>query len=497
MRNATFRQLLDHDNPDAGTFSQFYYYSDEFYGGPGFPVVLMNNGEAAEESGVSVYMKNNSITGAFAQEIRGAIIILEHRYWGRSSPYDNLTTENLQYLTLRNSIADMTYFARNVELPFDKNCSSNAPQAPWVLSGGSYSGALAAWTASTDPGTFWAYHASSAPVQAIQDYWAYSLPIQEGMPQNCSKDMSRVISHVDSVLDSGSASNITALKTLFGLQKIEHNDDFASALMSPLDSWQNLVWDSSSDVDQFCDYLESGGSPGKLSKNSNGTVPGADGVGLKTALAGYAAYYNQVYSFPRDGSGDVSSYDTYDGSTKFYTDTSVNNQADRQWQWMLCNTPFDYWMESGFPSSYNESVVSRHLHPSHQQRQCDLFFPPVYDEKVNYTYTFNWAGNSTEDVNAYTKGWDLTGTTRLMWANGEFDPWRSAGVSSEIRPGGPLADSDAAPVGLIPDGHHCWDLLWDEAAPRGLMDVVDREVRVMHDWVAEFYGGSIPAPSRK
>lgn len=43
-------------------------------------------------------------------------------------------------------------------------------QQPWVFSGGSYSGALAAWVESTSPGTFWAYHASSAPVQAIYDY---------------------------------------------------------------------------------------------------------------------------------------------------------------------------------------------------------------------------------------------------------------------------------------------------------------------------------------
>ena len=96
--------------------------------------------------------------------------MIEHRYWGESSPYTNLTTENLQLLTLKNAIGDLTYFAKTVDLPFDKNKSSNAPQAPWVLSGGSYSGALSAWTESTSPGTFWAYHSSSAPVQAIYNY---------------------------------------------------------------------------------------------------------------------------------------------------------------------------------------------------------------------------------------------------------------------------------------------------------------------------------------
>jgi hypothetical protein len=39
IQNATFLQLIDHENPSLGTFSQFYYYSTEFYKGPGSPVV--------------------------------------------------------------------------------------------------------------------------------------------------------------------------------------------------------------------------------------------------------------------------------------------------------------------------------------------------------------------------------------------------------------------------------------------------------------------------
>ena len=37
--NATFEQLIDHDNPSLGTFSQFYYYSIDYWKGPGSPVV--------------------------------------------------------------------------------------------------------------------------------------------------------------------------------------------------------------------------------------------------------------------------------------------------------------------------------------------------------------------------------------------------------------------------------------------------------------------------
>lgn len=45
-------------------------------------------------------------------------------------------------------------------------------------------------------------------------------------------------------------------------------------------------------------------------------------------------------------------YDTHNASSPIFTDTSVNNNIDRQWQWFLCNEPFFYWQEyvkSKFP----------------------------------------------------------------------------------------------------------------------------------------------------
>lgn len=45
LGNSTFEQLIDHDNPHLGTFSQFYYYSSQFYKGPGSPIILFTPGE--------------------------------------------------------------------------------------------------------------------------------------------------------------------------------------------------------------------------------------------------------------------------------------------------------------------------------------------------------------------------------------------------------------------------------------------------------------------
>lgn len=41
IKNGTFQQLIDHHNPSLGTFSQRFFWSDEFYGGKGSPVSLL------------------------------------------------------------------------------------------------------------------------------------------------------------------------------------------------------------------------------------------------------------------------------------------------------------------------------------------------------------------------------------------------------------------------------------------------------------------------
>ena len=64
-----------------------------------------------------------------APDIMYLTMIYSDRYWGQSSPYQSLTTENLQYLTLQNAIADLTHFAETVNLPFDPQGTSKASKA--------------------------------------------------------------------------------------------------------------------------------------------------------------------------------------------------------------------------------------------------------------------------------------------------------------------------------------------------------------------------------
>jgi len=314
--NATFRQLIDHKNPGLGTFDQTYWWSTQFWSGPGGPVVIMTPGEV-NASGYTGYLGNRTLNGAIAQEIGAATIVIEHRYWGFSSPFDDLTTTNLQYLTLPNAIADLTNFANTVQLPFaHPRVSSNAAAVPWVLIGGSYSGALTAWVESVSPGTFWAYLASSAVVEAISDFYTYFDPVQQGMPKNCSSDVSKVIDYMDNILIHGTAQEQHDLKAKFGLESVVHNDDFMGALENGPWLWQSnqFYTHDAGGFFEWCDYIEN-----SVNVTNKALLPGASGVGLTKALDGYAKWWKEVF-FP----GNCESYGYFSGTynTECYTRTT-------------------------------------------------------------------------------------------------------------------------------------------------------------------------------
>lgn len=199
----SFDQLVDHNNISMGTFKQRYWYSLEFWAGPGSPVSFFNPGDEPADDFVFWVNSDYAKPGLVAKAIGGAIVLLENRYYGESLPYQTLTTENLQLLNFEQSLKDQVYFANNVDLPFGPNGSANADRVPWVNLGCSMSGAFVSMTERFIPGTFWASWSSSGAVQGIENYWKYFDAALAAFPKNCTTDVLKVVAHLDDVFDNG------------------------------------------------------------------------------------------------------------------------------------------------------------------------------------------------------------------------------------------------------------------------------------------------------
>ncbi|EGO02891.1 hypothetical protein SERLA73DRAFT_176339 [Serpula lacrymans var. lacrymans S7.3] len=430
-----FNQLIDHNNPGLGTFQQRYWTTWQFYKSGG-PIVLMTPGEANAED-YTGYLTTGAINGLIAQQENGATVLLEHRFFGFSNPRDNLASESLELLTIQQAIDDLAYFAENVDFLIPGGDQVKPHQAPWVLIGGSYSGALTSWTMVNKPGVFWAGYSSSGVVEAITDFYDYFTPIRKYMPAGCAADVEAVIAYLDESDAHGNATALNDLKSAFGLTGLSHIDDFASALRTNLFDWQK--YQPSKEIQhgalfsQFCDALE----------NVTGVVAGPSGRGLDHAIIAWGAFWKNTYYKSICGQENADDcLGSHDPTFGYYSDTSVNN-ADRSWLWIVCNQVGFYQVG---PPEGQPAIVSRILQPTYAERECVNYFPQAFSAPRPPT---------TQETNAKYGGWNLT-VDRLFSANGLLDPWRGATMSADgvNKP----TNVDLQPV-YESNGFHCSDLV--------------------------------------
>ncbi|KAH9947174.1 peptidase S28 [Amylocystis lapponica] len=453
----TFDQLIDHNNPSLGTFSQRYWLSYENYK-PGGPIVLTTPGEQPADA-YTIYLTSATITGTLAQQQNGATVLIEHRFYGDSNPYGDLSVASLQVHTIQQAIDDLVYFANNVELPMPGGGNVSPSEAPWILVGGSYAGALTSFTLVSQPDVFYAGWASSAVVESIVDYWGYFEPIRVFMPQNCSNDVEAVIDYIDTTFTSGTSSEIDSIKTLFNMD-LSHLDDFAGALRNNLFDWQSLQPYSGPGQRffQFCDALEV----------KDGVSATAEGWGLENALNAWGSYWANTYLTKLCGNLDAETcLGTYDMSA--YTDISVNN-AGRSWQWIVCN--YMGFFQDGAPAG-QPTIVSRLIGPSYTERMCTYYFPEQFSSP------------STPDAawtNMVYNGW-FVNADRLFFANGLSDPWLEATVSAN---GTDFQSTSTQPI-AVGNGFHTSDMIMVNGVVDATVAAVQAQgLAAMKAWLADW-----------
>jgi hypothetical protein len=103
-----------------------------------------------------------------AQKLGAALVVWEHRYYGKSFPHriaQNVSATYYEHLTVEQALADVAYFAWNFSRPNLPGHDLTPGGAPWLFAGASYSGIRAAYMRMTHPTTIYAAYTSSAPVR--------------------------------------------------------------------------------------------------------------------------------------------------------------------------------------------------------------------------------------------------------------------------------------------------------------------------------------------
>lgn len=80
--------------------------------------------------GLTPYLTNVTMNDQIARQHNGATILLEHRYYGLSTPTPDLSKPNLKYHTIQQAIDDLEYFANNVKLAMPGGVSVGPEVAP-------------------------------------------------------------------------------------------------------------------------------------------------------------------------------------------------------------------------------------------------------------------------------------------------------------------------------------------------------------------------------
>lgn len=216
-----------------GTFNLRYWFDATYYK-PGGPIFVLLSGETYGTDRLPYLQKG--IVNQVAQATAGIGVILEHRYYGTSFPFPDVSVENLRFLSTEQALADVDYFARNVKFE-GIDADLTAPNTPWIAYGGSYAGAQAAFLRVAYPDTFWGTISSSGVTVAIYDYWEYFEPIRLFAPPDCVKNTQTLIDVMDNIL-MNNTDKISTLKETFGLANVTDNRDFAN-IFTAIYGWQS------------------------------------------------------------------------------------------------------------------------------------------------------------------------------------------------------------------------------------------------------------------
>lgn len=363
IHQSQFIQLIDHNNPSTGTFTQRYYIDESFSTADNDPVFFYICGESA--------CTKRALNGAirnYAKKHHAKLVALEHRYYGESIPFNSFSTQDLGFLTTDDALDDLAYFQRQISKK--KNW-----QGKWVAFGGSYPGSLSAYYRLKFPYLVAGSLASSAPVMAKEDFYEYDTHVTQVAGPQCAEQMRTVVNAIEATLND--AKQLNQMKTLFEASEVQDPVDFLY-----------LIADTGAAAvqygmrDEFCSALSSKATP----------------------LQGYAEFAKDLYK-----SMGVSAVEmTAQGAMSETPGDYKNGIGMRQWYYQSC-TEYGYWQNAN--PNQAQSTRSALINLDYHHQVCQRLFglnEPAKTSSFNATYYYPLMDELVSNI---------------YFTNGANDPW--------------------------------------------------------------------------
>lgn len=133
----------------------------------------------------------------YAEKFHALCFQLEHRFYGKSHPTSDLSTENLVYLSSEQALADLASFITAMNEKYQLDASK------WIAFGGSYPGSLAAWLREKYGHLVHGAISSSGPLLAKIDFIEYFEVVTNSLAtysEECVTAVQRSIQQVETLL---------------------------------------------------------------------------------------------------------------------------------------------------------------------------------------------------------------------------------------------------------------------------------------------------------
>ncbi|XP_059218025.1 putative serine protease K12H4.7 [Stomoxys calcitrans] len=423
-------QKLDHfDSTQTETWQMRYMINDEFFK-PGGPMFIYVGGEwEINASGITY-----GIFVDLAKEHNGMLFYTEQRYYGESRPTLDLRLENLKYMSVKQSLADLAHFIEYQRETVDELANSKV-----IMAGASYAATMVVWFKKLYPQLLNGGWASSAPLMAKVNFLEFMEVTAKAWHllggEECYQHIENAFLQYDEMAKNKRGAELKAILKLCNEFDV-YNDLDVWTLFSILGMgiFGGLAqYQKDNDISMYCNYFMSFG----------------DDV---SALANFL--------FLAFGLSEGCIDATYKNVLTFHMDTSYANEWARPFFYQACN-------ELGWfhTSDSKNQPFSRNFPLELSMALCRDIFGSLYSQSNIHQLV-----EATNDVFG---GLDPQ-VENIYMTHGSLDPWSI------------LGHGELEGATILPNASHCQD--FDSISPSDSPEMrrsKERLAELVREWLAD------------